>query len=183
MDNRLRKKGVQRLALLSFVLIVLLIIYYQLGGMKEVVVSKQAETNYRIAGQYLEGKYGDDKLKKAFLDSKKMIEEGEVKGVLSIVYYNDPEQEEGKVKNFIGIQLASVKHELSIPSNWEIREFGNVEVLRARIEAHPAVLPSPQSINNSLFKKAQEGNIKLSEIFIERFLSNRIIEVDRIIEE
>jgi hypothetical protein len=176
-DLTTRKKGARRLVILSALLLVLIIIYYRLGGFNEIEVDQVSFEHYHLAGQYIEGKYGDDSLRAAFLESKNLIESATIPGTLSILYYGEPEESTGKVKNFIGILVEDTTYRL--PAGWGYRSLEAKKGLRARVNAHPIALPSPSTINKKLEEKAQEANEKLSEVFIERFISNRTIEVDR----
>lgn len=166
-----KKKGIILLAVLA---VVLSLSYIWLGGFNEVIWEKEEQAAYLIIGKYYEGKYGDDFIRETFLEVKEKLTNGEWEGQLAVVYFNKPEENEGKVKNFIG---AIVTDSLYDTHEFEYRLIRSQSSLKAVLQASRFVMPNPAAIYEKAYEKAREFGIELDNVFIEKYIANDHLEI------
>ncbi|MGB3183829.1 MAG: hypothetical protein WBB45_20720 [Cyclobacteriaceae bacterium] len=150
--------------------------YFYLTKSQSVEVTVDPGKKYRIAGKYYEGFYGDRKLEDIFGEMRRLIENREIEGELAILYYGDPTDERGMVKNFIGI-LPEPGSE--IPSSLEVRNFSPESTITVSIHSHPTVMPRPNKIRKMMEEEATKQGYALDSIFMEKYLGNEDIVVMR----
>lgn len=156
---------------------VLGVIYIKLGGLNEVEIQLENTPEYHIAGKYYAGRYKDQAVEEIYYEVKSMMDKGVLKGTLSIIYFKDPIEAQGDVENFIGI--LTTDDTTRIPKGYEWRTIPAGKAVRAKINAHNLVMPTPETINNKIDEFAQSENLSLSNISIEKYTSDNelIIEV------
>ena len=153
--------------------------YAYLGGFHEVEISKVPVGSYKIAGKHFEGKVQSDSLGKIFFVAKKYVKNHDDANSIAILYYKSADNSIGKIDCFAGVLLESNAENL--PKDFEIREITVKEVLRARFEGHRLVTPEPNTMYQKIKKYADENNISLQKVYIEKYFSDDAIEVDYLI--
>ncbi len=166
------------LMLLGVLIPGLTILYFYLGGFNKVDYAiKEVNREYIIIGRKFEGKYNSPELEKIFTTVKKLIKNGQIRGTMVIVNYNDSYDEyEGIVKYTIGILVNS--EEYDVPEDFEIINFDATKIVRATINAHNVVMPSPAKILKGAIRMAVQYNLKLSNYSIEQYLDERQLVID-----
>jgi hypothetical protein len=153
-------------------------LYFILGGFKDVHISKVNTQPYILAGQYFEGKHNDAQIRDLFNQAKKHMESGALPGVITMIYHLSPEKEErGLVQQWVGVLVNDTTYQL--PANYVYHIIDANQAVRAVIEAHNIVMPSPHSINQQIEEFAQQNNLELAPLSVEKILADDLIEVDR----
>lgn len=150
----------------------ILIIYHQLGGFKKPGISYVDVNSYRVAGTYYEGRLSDKAWEDLFYKTRQYIEKGILDGDMAIIWYNEPEKEEGNVKAFVGVIVGKEK---KINLDLEIRELKMNGLIRARIDAHSLVMPSPKKINERLLAFASEFSYIPQDVRIEKYPEESLV--------
>lgn len=150
--------------------------YFYLTKSQSVNVRLEKGEKYRIAGKYYEGKYGDRQLEKIFGDMRTLLQQGDIAGELAVLYYGDPHNETGKVKNFIGILP---EQGAKIPESLEVRTYTPDHTLTIAIHSHPLVMPRPTRVRSMMEDEAEQNGYELDSIFLEKYLGNEDIVVMR----
>lgn len=158
--------------LIALLLTAILIVYHQLGGFKEPEISFVNLHEYHIAGSYYEGKITSDKWKSLFIQIRDLEESDKFPGILTIVWYNEPEKEEGFARAFIGIQF---KGDPEIPGGLEVRTLQMDGVVRATMKSHVTVMPNPQKIAREIKEWASIKQYPLQDILIEQYPEESVI--------
>lgn len=151
------------LALIAiFVAIILVSVYYLLGGFKEVVVYQLAPTSRTVVGKYFE-----DPGSKEAVEHRKvcrdLVENEEIAGVLTEVMYlsdSDKDEEEGR---FVGIALDQDIAE--IPQDFDVREYESDVRFAVFLSMHFLVQPRPHKIEEMLREKARLEGYELENFF------------------
>lgn len=169
----------RRMGLIMVVLIgVSLFIYFYLGGLNRVEYSIENVKDYHFMGEYYRGSEGSEALEKAFFRARDLVLSGEIPGVLAMVHYtNDTTLKENEVKIFVGIKLN--KGTSAVPLNYQRLTIPANRTLRAKIEAHNIVMPSPQNIEARLDEMAVEMKLRLQEYSIVHYVSERELMIDK----
>ncbi|MFA0961684.1 hypothetical protein AB9P05_07745 [Roseivirga sp. BDSF3-8] len=170
----MKKKVFVILGLVALLALAALAGYYYLTQSQSIELSVEPGEKYRIAGKYYEGRYGDRKLEMIFSEMRQLVQANNLKGDLAILYYGNPREERGSVKNFIGILPESGS---DLPDSLEVRTFLPDYTITARIHSHPAIMPRPNHIREMMEEKAREMGYELDTIFIEKYLGNEDIVV------
>ena len=161
----------------GFILIIIFIIYYVLGGLRPVEFTVISNSRYIILGQEYIGPNNSDELKNIFIETKDLLESEFTEAILTIV--NDDskyDDENNRVGYFIGLLVNNVPG--NIPDGYIIKEFEPSNVIRARIESHNMVMPKPDKVKAEASKLARSKGFELSEISLEKYLGESTIEVD-----
>jgi hypothetical protein len=151
---------------IALFLTVILILYQQLGGFKTPVISFIGLHEYHVAGIYYEGKITGSKWESLFYRMRDLVESDRITGTLTIVWYNQPEKEEGFARAFIGIQFEGNP---DIPSGLEVRTLQMAGVIRATMKSHVSVMPSPQKVSRLIREWAARHGYELQDILIEMY--------------
>ena len=163
-------KKVTLLAILVAVL-VLAIGYFYLGGLNKVNVSLESVSDYNLVGVHFEGMPKSDTIEMAFFQAREYVQNNRLDGVLALIHYNDTTLAKDRIKLFIGVHLN--KGTSDIPEEYERLTIPAKRTIRATIEAHNVVMPSPKTIESKIKEMAEGLNLKLQDFTIERYLSER----------
>jgi len=146
------------------------ITYYLLGGTRPVEVSVAQPGEYFMVGKAFEGRYTNPEMKENFRLARQYVSNGTVKGTLALVFYVRPEANKGQTKCFAGV-LTDPK--AAVPEAYELRIINAPRVVRATVERHNLVMPSPEAIREQIEAFAKEKNLQLSsEYTIEKIVSD-----------
>jgi len=158
--------------MIALFLTAILIVYQQLGGFKEPEISFVDLHEYRIAGNYFEGKITGDQWELLFIRTRDLVESGRLPGTLTFVWYNEPEKEEGFARAFIGVQFEGNPE---IPDGWEVRTLTMDGVVRATMKSHVTVMPNPQKVAREIREWASLRQYPLQNVLIERYPNESVI--------
>ncbi|OEK06329.1 hypothetical protein [Roseivirga misakiensis] len=153
-------------------------VYLYLGGLNSVEYSLENISDYNLVGIPFEGKAKDKAIEEAYFEAKAYIENGTISGTLALVHYNDTTLEKDEQKLFIGIKLNGGTSK--VPENYERITIPARMAMRATIEAHNSVMPSPHKIEETLYQKAEELNLKLQDFTVEQYVSANLLIIDMI---
>lgn len=170
----MNRKGLIIAGLVVFVLIVGTYLY--LGGLNQVEYSVENVSDYNLVGVHYQGEGDSKEIEDAFFAAKGYVESGLLKGVLTLVHYNDTTLAEEELKMFIGVKLESGTSDL--PEGYERLTIPASNAVRAQIEAHNVVMPSPGSIESKLRQTAQEARLELQDFTIEQYVSQNLLIID-----
>lgn len=157
-----------------------LVTYAYLGGLREVKISVISEDVYHMVGNRFTGQIESDTLKDMFLSAKKRIEDKQVDGTLAILYFKDAERGRDSIECFTGI-LLGMKPE-KVPAGMEYKAFNSNGAVKARFDGHRLVTPNPAEIKEKVDRYAQKNNLKLQQIFVEKYFSDNAIEIDYLLQ-
>ncbi|MCH7513403.1 MAG: GyrI-like domain-containing protein [Bacteroidetes bacterium] len=166
------------LSLLGLLIPGLTILYYYLGGFNQVDYAvKEVNGEYSIIGRKFEGKYNAHELEKIFTTVRKLIKNGQIRGTMVIINYNDSYDEyDGTVKYTVGILVDNEGY--AVPEGFEIINIKASKVVRATINAHNVVMPAPAKILKGAGRMAMQHNLTLSNYSIEQYRDERQLVID-----
>lgn len=150
--------------------------YFYLGGLNSVEYTVENVSDYNLAGVPFQGKAKSKAIEEAFFKAKDYIADGTLDGVLVLVHYNDTTLADDEQKLFIGIKLDAGASNL--PAEYSRITIPAQRVVRATIEAHNSVMPSPQKIEENLKQKAADLSIELQDFTIEQYISANQLIID-----
>jgi hypothetical protein len=151
-------------------------LYAYLGGLEKVVVQYVDTKGYHIIGREYQGDIESNEMKSIFLEFKGMAEKHQNGGNLVVLYYKDAQEGDENIKCFTGLLLDNKPDD--IPFGKEYRYFESNGVIRARFDGHRLVTPNPATIKEKATKYAEENNLGMQSLFIEKYFSNNAIEID-----
>lgn len=158
------------------IIVAITVAYFYLGGMNSVEYTIENVGDYNLVGVPFQGKGDSKEIEEAFFEAKRYLDEGTLEGVLTIVHYQDSTLAEEEQKLFIGIKLNRGASEL--PLGYERLTIPAQRTVRATIEAHNVVMPSPETIENNIREKALELNIAVQDFTIEQYVSEKQLLID-----
>ncbi len=164
------------LVAIAVAILILIVGYFYLGGLNKVEITIENVSDYNLVGMHFQGKTKSDTLETAFFEAREYVQSGELNGVLTLIHYNDTTLEEGIVKMFVGVKLNSGTS--NFPDHYQRLTIPANRSIRATIEAHNVVMPSPETIEGQIKEKANELNLDLQEFTIEQYVSARELLID-----
>ncbi len=123
---------------------------------------------FKIYGKYFEGDWQDESLKSYFRLADSIAKKGDL--ISSAIYYNDPNEEDGYMKTFVGV-LASTNPE--IPVFDEIREMEKGKYLFGKISHNYFQMPSRIYIEMENF--AKDNSVEIGEFSVEQYFSDSLM--------
>lgn len=150
--------------------------YFYLGGLNSVTYTVENVSDYNLAGVPFQGRAKSKDIEDAFFKAKEYLENGTLEGVMVIVHYNDTTLADGEEKLFIGIKLNGGMSNL--PPEYSRITIPAQRTVRATIEAHNSVMPSPKKIEENLRQKAADLSIALQDFTIEQYVSANQLIID-----
>ncbi|MBO3700379.1 hypothetical protein [Roseivirga sp. E12] len=157
-------------------IIIITAVYFYLGGLNKVEYSIENVSDYNLIGVAYQGKADSSAVEEAFFRAKEFIEDEIIEGTLVVIHYNDSTLADDEQKLFIGIKLDQGL--ASIPHGYSRITIPTKRAVRASIEAHNVVMPSPKTIENNIREKAAEASIRLQDFTIEQYVSANQIIID-----
>lgn len=150
--------------------------YMYLGGLNKIEYSVENVSDYNLVGLPFKGNGDDPKIEEAFFQAREYVENGTLDGILTLVHYNDTTLVDKEIKLFIGINLS--KGTSNLPEGYQRLTIPAQRAMRATIEAHNVVMPSPETIEDNLIEKAKESGFRLQDFTIEQYMSEQQLIID-----
>ena len=151
-------------------------LYIYLGGLNKVEYTVENVSDYNLVGRHFQGKASSNEVEAYFFEAKSLLADGRLNGTLTLVHYNDTTLSEEEVKLFIGVILKEGID--ALPTDYDRLTIPAQRAMRATIEAHNIVMPSPQTIEQNLREKAEEYTIRLQNFTIEQYLGEKELLID-----
>lgn len=157
--------------------VIMVVSYIYLGGTNEVVISEEQVANYTLVGKDYIGRYRDTELRDIYFDLKGKVDNGELKGILTIINYEmDPDStKSGFIHQFLGVSVAENKTQYL--EDYSTTVIPVQAVLKAKVKAHNLVMPKPESVEKQLHSYAKERNLVLQNFTIEQYVSDRELDI------
>ena len=147
--------------------IIIVIVYFSLGGAEPLVFEKETKPLLRVYGQSFQGKYDDPSIEKLFVDAREFALAND-DATLAIVNYNT--FSEDSVKQFIGF-ISSKDY------SQKFIELKEVTFVKTKINAHNLVMPTPEQVLEEATSFAKESGLKLDDLSIEIYHQESDLEV------
>ncbi len=144
--------------------------YMVLGGFKKPEIKIITANNYILAGVPFKGAASDEELLNLFDQTRNYHQQGQLKGTLAALYYENPDTDKGKVDAFVGVLVKDSSAVL--PQKYQYKFIAATKSVQATITAHYLVAPSPQKIRATMLGYAQEKNLSLQNFVIEQYLTD-----------
>jgi hypothetical protein len=150
----------------------ILILYNQLGGFNEPVISYESVKEYTIAGKQFKGRASDPAIENLFSEMKLLKQEKGYLGPLVMVWYKEENKQDEPIEVLIGIEILPGE---TIPERLEPTYIQMNGVVRAEINAHASVMPSPENVLKEIRKFAETNDFMLQEIIIDKYLEESVV--------
>ena len=163
-----------KLIIASVLLIVLIGVGYwvfdQLGGNNPILISKVNKQPDPLSGFYFVGIPQDERLGKAFeaIEIQKSLHPG---SHLHTIYEVEPAGKLDTMRVFVGLNALVSADSISF------RQFEEKGYLVAKITGSKWVMPSPKTVKKELKAYADSAELTLSEIFIDKIISEQEVHV------
>jgi hypothetical protein len=154
-------------------LVVFSLAYYgfdRLGGNNPVVIEWVTSPPPALAGRTFKGIPRDERLAETFqeVESLRTLHSGTH---IHTLYFLEPAGKLDTLEVFVGLDLPFPTGDL------ESKRFNERSYLLATIKGNKWVMPSPAKVKGKLREFAKEKNLTLSEIFIDKIISEEEVQV------
>ena len=175
LSNNLKKYFYWIVSIISCFVIVMSI-YYTLGGFEEIRVVKSSNNVYNVACKEFIGRIKNDSLSLIFSEMRNLVMNKKINGELCVINYRDQALESGVTHQFIGILLGDEISE--IPSGISVREFKSETTFKAGLGMHPLVMPSAEKVEKKIYQFATENGYELESHSMEILYADNSILVE-----
>jgi len=157
---------------LALLITTILIIFDRLGGFNEPEISYESINAYLFAGRHFQGPTEDPAVEHIFNEMKTIRSEQDIQGALTMIWLDESTDVQDTVDVFIGIEM---QEDDDFPAYLDSLQIAMHGLIRARIEGHSSVLPTPESVIHSLREYASENKYELQDYVIDKYLSDTLI--------
>ena len=154
--------------------LVILGIYYLLGGFQSVVVQNAEKLQFKVIGRYFYGEYDDRSVRSYFVQARELVTSGRLEGQLCVVTYQPDSLQEDFIAQFIGV---AINDEAALPDGFEQRSFEGSKAAVANLDMHPVAMPNPKTVQTELISYAQSQGWSKPQSFIEIYLPDNSMQV------
>ncbi len=147
--------------------------YVILGGLSKPALSQAQIPAYTIAGKAFRGNATSDTLMQLFTATQELHKSGKLPGILAAVYYNSPDEANGRVNVWVGVLVRDST--AALPKGYLFRSFPSTFVVRAEIKAHYMVAPTPDKVKSQLQDFATAERWKPGSYVLEQYLNEKEI--------
>ncbi|UJP65273.1 hypothetical protein [Mongoliitalea daihaiensis] len=145
--------------------------FYQLGGFNPVEIEVRT-LDFTLSGTYYRGTPQDKRLTLAFKEIQK-IQEANPEALLHTIYLVEPAGKLDTMEVYVGVNQ-------DLPAflgSWDQLNFTNKKFVVASIQGNRFVMPGPEKVKKKIRAFAQENNLELEDIFIDKIISPEHVEV------
>ncbi|TFV94734.1 hypothetical protein E4S40_12045 [Algoriphagus kandeliae] len=164
------RKLIVILVFLAFLVLGGLIIFNYLGGNNPIQITLVNQKPTPLSGIYYVGTPQDPSLKETFekIETEKSLHPG---SFLQTIYEVEPAGKLDTMRVFVGID------QLLVGDEYEQLVFEENRYLLARIQGSRWVMPGPEKVKSRLQDFADSAKLELSEIFIDKIISENEVHV------
>lgn len=156
--------------------VILLTVYFNLGGFKKIQTAVSKNNKYSLAGKEVHGRLTSKEEHYLFEEIKGLIDDGSLSGTLAIVNYKDDTLGEYESRRFVGVLL---NDEISmIPSGLNVLEIEGETTFRAALTMHPLVMPNTEKVESKLKLLADERGLTLKNYTLEKLYQDNSVIVE-----
>ena len=114
----------------------------------------------------------DPAIEEIFTEMKQLKHDHQYKGPLVMVWYKEAKKEDDLMEVFIGLEVLSGEN---IPVHLETTHIQMNGLIRAKINAHASVMPSPTKVLTKMRAFAVENDYTLQDIFIDKYPEESVV--------
>jgi len=158
------------------VLVVLLYIYYNLGGFEEPYISVVETEELMVAGSLYQGPFEEDSLQETFLKVRDFVANGQLTGTVAVINYRPGFAPKDSIHQLIGVKVKNPPEDL--PEGWQVDTLRASRVVRAVIDVHPLARPTPEDTYELLVEFARKQALETKSIIVEYYVDETTLWVD-----
>ncbi len=134
--------------------------YYTLGGFDPVDVFVMKGGERTVIGKEYIVKYDYNAFHKKIQETIAEIDSGRLKGMLTVVFFENDMIGEDSVHYFIGVSIDEILDVLRLPSGYDYKEFRTEKIFKIFITQHPWIRPLSEEINEIMeIQSIEEGKV------------------------
>lgn len=150
--------------------------YYWLGGFNDITIELVETPARPVLGKPYRGKYGDLALREIFVRARQLQASDTVSGTLVVVNLDSASAGGKQVNQFIGVALDQPPR--IMPNGYRLDTLVAGTYLRAYVQAHPLVMPQPETINQQLTEYANAHQLTVRGLPIEFYRASDTLWVE-----
>jgi len=149
---------------LTIIVVCLMVItvstYFALGGFDKLEVFVFDGASRTVIGKEYIGSYKPSQIRDIVRDAKTMIDDGKLRGNLTVIEFQNDTIGADSSHYFIGSSFDEIRNVLEIPSGYSYYEFETSKIYRVFITMHPLVRPLPSDVRSMMeVRSIEEGDV------------------------
>ena len=170
-----RKKYIYWLVSFVSLMIILLSIYYLLGGFDSVRIERIESGRYSVVGKWVKGSAVRKEESELFSELKQLRQSGTVEGELCLIDFQNDTLTNHEVVHFMGILLMS--DVFKMPQGYEVFEIDAKSTYMAALSMHPLVMPNTGKAQALLEETAAKDSVILDPMTLEIYYEDNSVMV------
>lgn len=167
-------KNVKLIITLSIVIIIIAsIVYAQLGGTKDIKITKVSTNGYLFVGKKYEGKRSSKQFGKLMNETADLVKTNQIQGFFAVYHFINPDSEKDTLNSLVGIIVADSTQ--TVPKEYTLKKIPTQEVLQAVLISHWLVSPSPAEVMQKLQAFALNNGFVLGDTILEKYNQDKEI--------
>ena len=167
---------------LAIIIVCLIIIawstYYTLGGFDPVEIYVMEGKERTVIGKEYIEKYRPSEFGLKMQQTKAEIDSGKLKGMLTVVFFENDTIGDDSVHYFLGASRDEIKDVLQLPAGYSYKEFRTDKVLKIFMTQHVLVRPTPEEIGELMQVKSIEEGAVLQPYSFELYYPDQSFSVE-----
>lgn len=167
---------------LAVIIVCLIIIawstYYTLGGFEPVEVYVLEGSERTVIGREYIEKYRPSDFDSLMRETKTAIDSGRLKGMLTVIFFENDEIGEDSVHYFIGASREGIKSVLRLPAGYSYKEFRTSKIFKVFMTQHVLVRPTPEEVAELVQIKSIEEGVVLQPVSFELYYPDESFSVE-----
>lgn len=162
-----------KLIYLAIIVVCLIVIawstFYTMGGFEPVEIFVMDGKERTVIGKEYIEKYRYSEFRQRIEETKAEVDSGRLKGMLTVIFFDDETIGPDSVHYFIGASREEIKDVLRLPAGYDYKEFSTDKVFKVFMTQHVLVRPTPDEIAELAQVKAIEEGSVLQPISFELY--------------
>ena len=167
---------------LAIIIVCLIIIawstYYTLGGFDPIEIYVMEGKERTVIGKEYIEKYRPSDFGLKMQQTKVEIDSGRLKGMLTVVFFENDTIGDDSVHYFLGASRDEIKDVLQLPAGYTYKEFRTDKVFKIFMTQHVLVRPTPEEIGELVQVKSIEEGAVLQPISFELYYPDESFSVE-----
>lgn len=152
--------------------------YYTLGGFDPVEIFVLDAKERTVIGKEYIDKYRPSDFDMRMRETKAEIDSGRLKGMLTVIFFENETIGKDSVHYFIGASNEEIKNVLRLPAGYSYKEFRTTKVFKVFMTQHVLVRPTPEKIAEMVQVKSIEEGVVLQPMSFELYYPDRSFSVE-----
>lgn len=131
-----------------------------------------------VIGREYREKFNKEAYHYRMLENRAAIDSGKLKGMFTVVFFEDKTLGADSVHYFLGAAVDEVNDVIRVPAGYDYREFSTDKIFKVFLSQHWLVRPLPEEVRQAAQLKAIEEGEVLAPYWFEMYYQDESLTVE-----